>query len=71
MARDTTFDATVAQYLATLDAAHAELQPLARVGVSGQNRDFGAALDAGRGAIAVLQATRGAVLRHNWNALLE
>lgn len=70
-ARAPTFDSTIDRYLTTLDQARGQLHELTRRGVSGQNRDFSEAIEAGRGAIAVLQATRGAVLRHNWDALSQ
>jgi hypothetical protein len=68
-ARQPTFDATVNHYVAALEAARTQLTDLMRVGVSGQNRDFGQAIDAGRGALAVLQSNRGAVLRRSWGTL--
>jgi hypothetical protein len=65
-----TFDATVSHYMTSLEAARTQLTELTRVGISGQNRDFGNAVDAGRGAVSAFQANRGAVLRRKWPALV-
>jgi len=66
-----TFDETVERYRTQLENARALLATLKKKGVSGQDRDFDAAIDAGLGAVTVLEATRGAVLRHEWPTLVR
>jgi hypothetical protein len=62
------FDATVSTHQALLDHAEAILTTVRGKGISGQLRDFWDAIAANRAAIASLEATRGPVLRHQWNS---
>ena len=64
-----TFDETVAHHRATLDVASTLLAALQAAGVRGQLREFGEVIDVNNAAIAVLQMTRGAMLRRRWNSL--
>ena len=65
----TTFDATVALHRTLLASARANLDVLASRGIRGQNRDFGAVLDAQEAALSWLEEARGPVLRRAWSAL--
>lgn len=64
-----TFDDTVAEHERLLDQAEAVLKTLGAVGVRGQLRDFSDIVDVNRAALAVLTATRGAILRRRWASL--
>jgi len=68
-ARQDTFDATVQQHRTLLDGAERMLRALRAGGVYGQMREFTDSVDANRAALAVLDNTRGPVLRRNWAAL--
>ncbi len=64
-----TFDETVSHHQALLDVAEARLQDLSTNGVRGQLRDFKEIVDVNRAALAVLNSTRGALLRRKWSQL--
>jgi hypothetical protein len=68
-ARRPSFDETAAAHEAALDEADSLLSSLHEVGIRGQLRDFRNCLDANRGALAVLRATRGPMLRRQWDVL--
>ncbi len=63
------FDATVRKHSAVLDRAAALLPRFAAAGVRGQLRDFSEIVDVNRAAIAVIESTRGPVLRRRWASL--
>jgi hypothetical protein len=65
----TGFDDAVAEHEGMLDDAEALLTTLTSAGVLGQQRDFTEFLDVNRAAIALLESTRGALLRHGWAQL--
>lgn len=64
-----TFDATVSTHAALLDEAEAVLTAVRAQGIRGQLRDFWDALASNRAALAAITATRGAILRREWNRL--
>lgn len=68
-AHRSTFAATVQNHLALLDVAENALRQLHKMGVRGQNRDFGESIDANRAAIELLRSNRGAILERNWNSI--
>lgn len=64
-----TFDETVSWQETTLNTAQDLLSILAAGGVRGQQRDFSELIDVNRAALAVLQSTRGPMLRRRWQEL--
>jgi hypothetical protein len=68
-ARAPTYDATRDLLRAQLDTAENLLMQLRAAGVLGQMRDFADSIDANRSALALLDSTRGPVLRRNWPTL--
>jgi len=63
------FDATRDYHARQLDDAETLLTTLRASGVRGQNRDFADAIDSNRAALAVLDSTRGPILRRRWSTL--
>lgn len=63
------FDGTVQAIEDSLDTAEQLLSTLHASGVRGQHRDFSKIVDVNRAALEVLKATRGAILRREWNLL--
>ena len=57
-----TFDA----HMAMLDSVESRLEGLHRLGVRGQDRDFGNMVDVNRSAMAALEHARGFVLERTW-----
>jgi len=64
-----TFDATVEAYESQLDQAEAILATLRDQNISGQMRDFGEILVTNRATLAAIDATRGPILRREWDML--
>jgi len=52
-----------------LDGAEDLLRTLSTAGVRGQQRDFSAAIDVNRAALALLDSMRGPILRRRWRSL--
>lgn len=65
-----TFQETIDHHRRVLDDAETLLDALHKVGIKGQNRDFMAAIDANRAAIATLDTNRGAMLKRKWASLI-
>jgi hypothetical protein len=65
----TTFDATISAHESLLDVSESILTTLKEKRISGLLRDFGIALAANRAALSAIVATRGAILRREWNTL--
>lgn len=65
----TSFDDTVSRLQTQLDTAETLLATLHGAGIRGQQRDFSELIDVGRAALATLNHTRGAILRHRWGDL--
>lgn len=64
--RKATFEETVRAHYRLLDDSEALLKRLHSVGVRGQMRDFFECLDANRAALAILESTRGPILKRAW-----
>jgi hypothetical protein len=64
-----TFDSTVTAHETILAEAEDLLARLSSPGIRGQKRDFTDIIDVNRAALAVLQSTRGAMLRRRWDTL--
>lgn len=64
-----TLDETVAHHEAALETARTLLAHLQAAAVRGQLRDFTEIIDVNEAALAVLQSTRGAILRRRWASL--
>ena len=65
-----TFDETVAHHQTALGVSRGLLATLQAAGVRGQLRDFSDIVDVNEAALAVLQSTRGAMLRRRWSSLV-
>jgi hypothetical protein len=68
-AHRSSFDETVSAHRIVLDAAAELLRTLRAAGVSGRHRDFSSVVDVNIAALELLEATRGPVLRRNWDSL--
>lgn len=68
-ARRDTFQETVREHEELLATAETGLEQLRRSNVTGQGRDFLEALPANRAALTLLKATRGPILRMEWQDL--
>lgn len=66
---DTSYDAARAAQERLLNEAEDLLGVLSSAGVRGQQRDFTDAVDANRAALAIVDSTRGPVLRRQWRTL--
>ncbi|MBL8695205.1 MAG: hypothetical protein JNJ88_14020 [Planctomycetes bacterium] len=64
-----TYDETRANHEALLDGAETLLSTLVTAGVRGQQRDFTESLDVNRAALAVLDSTRGPIMRRRWGGI--
>jgi hypothetical protein len=64
-----TFDEAVSRQETALNEAETLLRTIRAGGVMGQMRDFTEIVDVNRAALAVLQGTRGAILRRKWDSM--
>jgi hypothetical protein len=69
LASKSTFDETVEFCEASLGRAQELIGTLASSGIRGQMRDFSEIIDVNRAALAVLETTRGPLLRRRWGDL--
>ena len=63
------YDETVSYHESVLNMAQGTLSTLTAAGIRGQQRDFNDVIDVNRAALAVLQSTRGPMLRRRWSDL--